>query len=126
LDRVQKIWTPLRKLFAPPGVPSWLRAWLSCSLAEAGRQDKQTIQTKIASNLLGLVDRKLHDRTTRFFRRWRLLVFRFRLFACGNSRFGFVKKRAVQRLVIGRVLKYDDVECRREVFQQIQVIQGLQ
>ena len=22
-----KIWAPLRKLFAPPGVPSWLRAW---------------------------------------------------------------------------------------------------
>jgi len=22
-----KIWTPLRKLFAQPGVPSWLRAW---------------------------------------------------------------------------------------------------
>ena len=28
LDTVQKIWTPLSKLFAPPGVPSWLRAWL--------------------------------------------------------------------------------------------------
>ena len=27
LDIVQKIWAPLRKLFAPPGVPSWLRAW---------------------------------------------------------------------------------------------------
>ena len=26
LDIVQKIWAPLRKLFAPPGVPSWLRA----------------------------------------------------------------------------------------------------
>jgi len=26
LDTVQKIWTPLSKLFAPPGVPSWLRA----------------------------------------------------------------------------------------------------
>jgi len=25
LDIVQKIWAPLRKLFAPPGVPSWLR-----------------------------------------------------------------------------------------------------
>jgi len=23
LDTVQKIWGPLRKLFAPPGVPSW-------------------------------------------------------------------------------------------------------
>jgi len=22
-----KIWASLRKLFAPPGVPSWLRAW---------------------------------------------------------------------------------------------------
>jgi len=22
-----KIWAPLRKLFAPPGVPSWLQAW---------------------------------------------------------------------------------------------------
>jgi len=22
-----KIWAPLRKLFAPPGVPGWLRAW---------------------------------------------------------------------------------------------------
>jgi len=22
-----KIWAPLRKLFAPSGVPSWLRAW---------------------------------------------------------------------------------------------------
>jgi len=21
------MWTPLRKLFAPPGVPSWLRTW---------------------------------------------------------------------------------------------------
>jgi len=27
LDIVQKIWAPLSKLFAPPGVPSWLRAW---------------------------------------------------------------------------------------------------
>jgi len=27
LDIVQKIWSPLGKLFAPPGVPSWLRAW---------------------------------------------------------------------------------------------------
>jgi len=26
-DIVQKIWDPLRKLFAPPGAPSWLRAW---------------------------------------------------------------------------------------------------
>ena len=26
LDTVQKIWAPLRKLFAPPGIPSWLRA----------------------------------------------------------------------------------------------------
>ena len=28
LDIVEKIWAPPRKLFAPPGVPSWLRAWL--------------------------------------------------------------------------------------------------
>ena len=28
LDIVQKIWTPLGKLFAPPGVPGWLRACL--------------------------------------------------------------------------------------------------
>jgi len=28
LDIVQKIWAPLRKFLAPPGVPSWLRAWL--------------------------------------------------------------------------------------------------
>ena len=27
LDKVQKIWASLRKLFAPPGVPSRLRAW---------------------------------------------------------------------------------------------------
>jgi len=27
LDIVQKILAPLGKLFAPPGVPSWLRAW---------------------------------------------------------------------------------------------------
>jgi len=27
LDTVQKICAPVRKLFAPPGVPSWLRAW---------------------------------------------------------------------------------------------------
>ena len=26
LDIVQKIWVPLGKVFAPPGVPSWLRA----------------------------------------------------------------------------------------------------
>jgi len=26
LDIFKKIWAPLRKLFAPPGVPSWLRA----------------------------------------------------------------------------------------------------
>ena len=29
LDILQKIWAPLRKLFARPGVPSWLRAWSS-------------------------------------------------------------------------------------------------
>jgi len=28
LDIVPKIWAPLRKLFAPPGVPIWLRACL--------------------------------------------------------------------------------------------------
>ena len=27
LDIVWKFWAPLRKLFASPGVPSWLRAW---------------------------------------------------------------------------------------------------
>jgi len=27
LDIVEKIWAPLGKLFASPGVPSWLRAW---------------------------------------------------------------------------------------------------
>jgi len=27
MDIVWKIWAPRRKLFAPPGVPSWLRAW---------------------------------------------------------------------------------------------------
>jgi len=27
LDTVQNFWAPLSKLFAPPGVPSWLRAW---------------------------------------------------------------------------------------------------
>jgi len=31
LDIVQNIWAPLRKLFAPPGVPSWLRAWSGIS-----------------------------------------------------------------------------------------------
>jgi len=30
LDIVQKIWAPLRRLFAPPGVPSWLRSCYSC------------------------------------------------------------------------------------------------
>jgi len=29
LDTVQNIWAPLRKLFAPPGVTSWLRAWFA-------------------------------------------------------------------------------------------------
>jgi len=32
LDVVQKNWAPLRKLFAPPGVPSWLRAWFHLTL----------------------------------------------------------------------------------------------
>jgi len=27
LDTVLKYWAPLRKLFVPPGVPSWLWAW---------------------------------------------------------------------------------------------------
>jgi len=27
LDIFQKILAPFGKLFAPPGVPSWLRAW---------------------------------------------------------------------------------------------------
>jgi len=31
LDIVQKMWAPSRKLFAPPGSPSWLRAWLELS-----------------------------------------------------------------------------------------------
>jgi len=30
---VQNIWAPLGKHFAPPGVPSWLRAW--CYVGEA-------------------------------------------------------------------------------------------
>jgi len=28
VGHVQKIWTPFGKLFAPPGVPSWLRELL--------------------------------------------------------------------------------------------------
>jgi len=28
LDMVQKMWAHLRKVFAPPGVPSWLQACL--------------------------------------------------------------------------------------------------
>jgi len=28
VDIVQKMWAPLRKRFAPPSDPSWLRAWL--------------------------------------------------------------------------------------------------
>jgi len=28
LDTGQKIWAPLRKHFSPPGVPSWLQAWI--------------------------------------------------------------------------------------------------
>jgi len=28
LDIGQTIWASLGKLFAPPGVPSWLRAWV--------------------------------------------------------------------------------------------------
>jgi len=35
LDIVWKIWVPLRKLFAPPGVQSWLRAWAKPSDALA-------------------------------------------------------------------------------------------
>jgi len=27
IGHVQKMWAPCRKLLAPPGVPSWLRAW---------------------------------------------------------------------------------------------------
>jgi len=38
LDALQKIWAPLRKLFTPPGVPSWLRTWVvSILLHEAKR-----------------------------------------------------------------------------------------
>jgi len=45
LDIVQKIWDPVRKLFAPPGVPSWLRtclkpSWLSIVLTNGEYQDK--------------------------------------------------------------------------------------
>jgi len=28
LEVIKKNWTPLRNLLGPPGVPSWLRAWL--------------------------------------------------------------------------------------------------
>jgi len=31
LDIVKKIWAPLRKVFAPPSDPSWLRAWWAFS-----------------------------------------------------------------------------------------------
>jgi len=33
LDIVQKIWAPLKKLFAPPGVPTWLLAWAPLFIA---------------------------------------------------------------------------------------------
>jgi len=33
LDIILKIWAPLRKLFAPPNVPSWLRACLGAVLS---------------------------------------------------------------------------------------------
>ena len=38
LDIVQEMWAPLGKLFIPPAVPSWLRAWatfLNCSTAQS-------------------------------------------------------------------------------------------
>jgi len=44
LDIVQKIWSPLRKLFAPPGVPSWLRAWWP-PYADAQYSIKQSSRT---------------------------------------------------------------------------------
>ena len=39
LDIVQKIWVPLRKLFAPPGVPSWLRACFEVALHKAAERN---------------------------------------------------------------------------------------
>jgi len=32
LDIVQTLWAPLGKLFAPPAVPSWLRACISVNI----------------------------------------------------------------------------------------------
>jgi len=40
LDIVQNIWAHLRKLFAPPGDPSWLRAWVKVSIWHAFKKLK--------------------------------------------------------------------------------------
>ena len=37
-DIVQKFWAPLGNLFAPPGVPSWLRVWLFSELVTCDRK----------------------------------------------------------------------------------------
>jgi len=42
LDTVQKIWAPLKKLFAPPGIPSWLRACLRTQQSMKVSSPKQT------------------------------------------------------------------------------------
>jgi len=41
LDVVQKIWAPLGKLFAPHGVPSWLRVSKKSLLAPQGCENPQ-------------------------------------------------------------------------------------
>jgi len=49
----KKIWAPLGKLFAPPGVPSWLRAWRWCSFRSATRLlvSKSTFVTRWSNKL---------------------------------------------------------------------------
>jgi len=43
LDIVQKIWAPLGKLFAPPGVPSWLRSWARSHGGHSGEMPPQIL-----------------------------------------------------------------------------------
>jgi len=46
-DNIKKNLTPLRKLFALPGIPSWLRAYLVASMIEASQPMERRLPYKL-------------------------------------------------------------------------------
>jgi len=52
LDIAQKMWAPLRKRFAPPGVLSWLRAWFKLQPVKIWKRNSSLTRNRFPSKAI--------------------------------------------------------------------------